>query len=386
MRERRYQLKKETAGLVRHVPWLFRDHMSSATAALGDGDRVKLFDGNNHVVGHGVYAADGAIAIRVVRAGEAAPDAAWLRARLDAALHKRAELAKQTTGVRLLHGESDSVPAIVADRFGDAVVVTSYATGFDGMARYVARWASVHGGVAGPASTVVVRRAHRRADAADDHPAPRALRGALAVARFDEGPLALHVDLAGGQKTGAYLDLRALRREVAAAPLAGKRVLNLFAYTGMIGRAAEHAGAASILQVDASAPALAFAQAHHVTDPSKHAFETADVFDWLPAHAATYELVIVDPPAMTSKAAQVPKVLAAYRSLYKAAASCVAPGGQLVAACCTSRVPRDAFRTTVAGALGAGFAHVKELPPEPDHPVGFPQADYLKIHTWRRTS
>jgi 23S rRNA (cytosine1962-C5)-methyltransferase len=107
------------------------------------------------------------------------------------------------------------------------------------------------------------------------------------------------------------------------------------------------------------------------------------VFAWLPAHTGVYDLVIVDPPAMTSRKVQVPSVLAGYTKLYRAAARTVRPGGTLVAACCTSRITRDAFRQCVANALGPAFQHVHEISPEVDHPVGFPQSDYLKISLWK---
>jgi 23S rRNA (cytosine1962-C5)-methyltransferase len=155
----------------------------------------------------------------------------------------------------------------------------------------------------------------------------------------------------------------------------------------MLGRAAEAAGATEIVQVDQSDRALAFAAAHHVGDPAKHRFVTADIFDWLPAQPreAAYDLVIVDPPSMTSKKSQVPQVLAAYRKLYAAAAPLVRPGGTLVSACCTSRIEREVFRKSVQTTLGERFALERDLPPEADHPVGFPQADYLKVLWWRRS-
>jgi 23S rRNA G2069 N7-methylase RlmK/C1962 C5-methylase RlmI len=82
---------------------------------------------------------------------------------------------------------------------------------------------------------------------------------------------------------------------------------------------------------------------------------------------------------------QVPAVLAAYRKLYRAAARQVRPGGRLVAACCTSRIERSVFHQAVREALGKNFSFDREIPAEPDHPVGFPQSDYLKIGWWRRT-
>ena len=437
MRFRRYQLTKEAAAIVyRDQPWIFRDHLSSAAKVFHDGDWLRLVDGNNQVIAYGIYDAEGAIAIRIVRRGATAPDAAWLRAALKAALDRRAPLARRTDGLRLVHGESDHLPGVVVDRFGDVLVAQSYTRGADAMTRF----AAIALGRELRIPNVVLRPAHRRKG---EEVALRVLRGAVPeVARFVEDGIAYAVDLAGGQKSGAYLDLRGLRHAIAtrftsatpapdpdaptivaaaakaakrakaaAAPsdavgttrspaprahrttrpplevsLTGARVLNLFAYSGMLGRAAEHAGATSITHVDASERALAFARNHHALDPARHAYVVADIFQWLPALPASelYDLVIVDPPSMTSNKQQVPAVLAGYTKLYRAAAPHTKPGALLVAACCTSRVERAAFHATVAAALGAGFEHVLDVPPELDHPVAFPQADYLKIEIWRR--
>jgi 23S rRNA (cytosine1962-C5)-methyltransferase len=382
MRARRYQLRKDAVAIVAAGhPWLFREQMSSAAQVFGDGDWLRLVDGGNRVIGHGIYEAEGAIAVRILRRGGAPPDAAWLRGQVEAALARRTELSRTTDGVRLIHGESDGIPAVVADRFGDAIVVASYAVGAEALAYYVARVLARQDF----ARHVVVRPPKRRRG---EPAAVRVVRGSpLEIASFHDGALAFAVDLAEGHKTGTYLDLRGLRHAIAAAPLAGARVLNLFAYTGMLGRAAEAAGATEVVQVDQSERALAFAAAHHVADAAKHRFVTADVFAWLPELAASdaFDLVVCDPPAMTSRKAQVGQVLAAYRKLYRAAARHVRPGGALIAACCTSRIERAVFRRTVSDALGARFALERELAPEADHPVGFAQADYLKILWWRCT-
>lgn len=405
MKARRYQLTKDTAAIIaRGHPWVFRDALSSAAVVFADGDWLRLVDGQNRVVAHGIFEAEGAIAIRVLRRGPDRPDARWVADTLALTLARRATLADRTDGIRLVHGESDGLPAVVVDRFGDTLVASSYSAGADALARYVAivlaRMARAAleqsidpsnpidaARVIGPARHVVLRTARRR----HGEPATagaRALLGAPpAVATFTEDGLELAVDLDAGQKTGAYLDLRGLRHALATAPLAGARVLNLFAYSGMLGRAAEAAGAAAITQVDASEAALAFARAHHVVEPARHAFVEADIFQWLPAlsRGEAFDLVIVDPPAMTSKKGQVPAVLAGYRKLYRAAAPHVKVGGVLVAACCTSRVERQQFHRTVRETLGDAFTMEREIPPEVDHPVGFAQADYLKIGWWRRT-
>jgi 23S rRNA (cytosine1962-C5)-methyltransferase len=383
VKARRYQLRKDAVSiLMRGNPWLFREQMSSAAQVFPDGQWLRLYDHANTVIGHGIYEAEGAIAIRLLRRGDRRPDADWVQAQVLAAIDRRRALAARTDGMRLVHGESDGLPAVVIDRFGDGLVAQSYSAGTDGLARYAAIVAQRILMSSRPVTWICAGAAHRRRDGGT---AAQPVAGTPpAVATFREDGRTFAVDLAG-QKTGTYLDLRGLRATIAALPLAGARVLNLFAYTGMLGAVAEGAGAAHVTQVDTSASALAFAAAHHVTDASRHTFVTADVFDWLPALApSTFDLVIVDPPAMTSKKLQIPAVLAAYKKLYVAAAPHVALGGLLVAACCTSRIERAVFQRTVRDALGAEFAHEGDLPPELDHPVGFPQADYLKIGLWRR--
>ncbi len=376
MKPRRYQLRKDAVAIIeRGHPWIFREQLSSAANVFADGQWLRLVDGQNRIVGYGIFEADGAIAIRILKQGDAPPDAAWLRTTLDAALARRATLASETDGIRLVHGESDGLPAVVVDQFGDTAIVSSYSPGSDALARYVAH--------ALRAPNVVIRPARRRRGPPQS---PRTLRGtAPSVAHFTERGTRFAVDLEAGHKTGTYLDLRGLRRHLAANTPADARVLNLFSYTGMLGRICELAGAREIWNVDQSDRALQFAAQHHVGDASKHRFVAADIFDWLPALDASeqFDVVIVDPPAMTSKKSQVPNVLAAYRKLYKAAMKHVAPGGLLVAACCTSRIERSLFATTVRQTLGPAFTLAADIPPEPDHPVGFPQADYLKILIFR---
>jgi 23S rRNA (cytosine1962-C5)-methyltransferase len=309
VKARRYQLKKDAAAIVeRGHPWIFREQLSSAATVFSDGQWLRLVDGQNKVVGHGIYEADGAIAIRVLRTGDQPADAAWLSRTLDAALAKRTDLATRTDGIRLLHGESDGIPAVVVDRFGETIVVSSYSIGADALARYVAHaLRASRSPVVGPATHVVLRPARRRRGPPLP---PRIVRGTPPSAvRFVENGFPFAVDLEGGHKTGTYLDLRALRHRLATSALAGARVLNLFAYTGMLGRAAERAGARELVQVDQSERALAFAREHHVDDASKHQFLVADIFEWLPQLSADerFDVIIVDPPSMTSKKAQVPQ-------------------------------------------------------------------------------
>lgn len=381
-RPRRYQLRREAAeAIAGGHPWVFRGQMSSAADAFADGQWLRLYDGHNRVVGHGVFEREGAIAIRVVRRGEAPVDAAWVGETVDRALARREALRRETDAFRALHGESDGLPAITLDVFAGHGVLTTYSAGVAGLARLAAGAVRRRLGLA----SLRWRSAHRSVSGGG---VARVLAGAPpAVAHVREGRLALAVELGGGQKTGAFLDLRGLRRALAArGDLAGAHVLDLFSYTGGLGLAAAAAGAAEVIHADSSAAALAFGAAHHALGPARHAWIEADLFRGLPAELRDrrFELVIADPPQMTSRKDQVPRALAAYRRMYGGLAGAVAPGGLLVACCCTSRISLAELRRAVEAGLGGGFAFVERVPPEPDHPVGFREADYLKILLYRR--
>jgi 23S rRNA (cytosine1962-C5)-methyltransferase len=380
-RPRRYQLKRDAAASVAAGhPWVFRRGMSSAAEVFADGQALRLYDGDNRIVGHGVFASAGAIAIRVVRRGPAPLDAAFVSAMIDTALARRAGLCAETDGFRALHGENDGLPAITLDVYGNAGVLATYAAGVDAVARLAAAEVRRRLGL----GSMLWRPGHRtlRTDA----PArARALWGTPpAIARVHEGPLILAVDLAG-QKSGAFLDLRGLRRALAAQPLTGARVLDLFSYTGSLGLAAAAAGATEVVHVDASAGALRFGATHHALGPARHAWLAGDLFRGLPVDLAgqSFDVVIVDPPQMTSRVDQVPRALAAYRRLYARVERHVAAGGSLYACCCTARIGLAELRRTLEEAL-PGFVLVARIPPEADHPVGFAQADYLKVLHSRR--
>lgn len=373
----RYQLTKHALVIVQGGhPWIFRDQLSSAASALADGQWLALYDAQNQVVGHGIYQSEGAVAIRILARGPERPTAASLGLVVDVAVGKRAPLREHTEGVRWLHGENDGIPGVVVDGFGPVLVVQAYAPGIRGLARWAAARVARQVG-----ATTIVEKPPKRSRGAVE--GARLLRGTEIpeVVRFREDTLTLVASPGAGQKSGTFLDLRGLRRELAGRALTGARVLDLFSYTGGLGLAAEKGGAAAITHVDASEAALMLGEAHHTIDPAKHTWIEADVFDWLKEldPAAQFDVVIVDPPSMTSSVDQVPKVIATYRRLYQQASKHVAPGGLLVACCCTSRIARSEFRHVVGATLGNRFVLDRERKPELDHPVAFPQADYLKI-------
>jgi 23S rRNA (cytosine1962-C5)-methyltransferase len=196
------------------------------------------------------------------------------------------------------------------------------------------------------------------------------------------------VDLAHGQKTGAFLDQRENRSRVRALA-SGRRVLNLFSYAGGFSLAAALGGATQVTSVDIAAAAHKTAQESFRlsgVEPQKHRFAAADAFAWLAGAAQRgeqFDLVISDPPSFAPNERSVPRALASYRDLHRACARVLAPGGLFCASSCSSHVDMERFLSTLDDeTLGSESLRVLEIHgPPPDHPTlpSFPEGRYLKF-------
>lgn len=386
---RRYQLKKEAAWATESGhPWIFRNQLSQAASVFKEGEWVALVGPNNEPLGFGLYQEAGAIAVRVFRLGAKPPDLAWFKSQIDKAIQRRENLRKYTSAFRVVHGENDGLPGIVAEVYNDTLVLQTYTASVDRVGRWVAAEICQRLALKNILWKKPSRRAVAKKDEGKEENVCRILRGGVeAMQTFREGKEQFAVDLISGQKTGTFLDLRGLRKWVSGQKLQGKRVLNLYSYTGSLGRCAETAGAAEIWQVDVAKPALEFAKKFNAKDVRKYKYLAEDIFEWLPSLPANqiFDLVIVDPPNMAAATSQVPVALKSYRKLYQHSRTHVKAGGLLVGACCTSRIARWEFEKVVGQALGQEFKLIKSLAPEDDHPVGFKEGDYLKILIFERT-
>ncbi len=375
LQPKRYQVKKEAASAVKQGhPWIYRSGVSSAAEIFRSGQLLQLVDAQNAVLGFGLFEKDGLIAIRVLKQGSTPPDAKWVQARIAKALSKRDQVRKYTNAFRAVHGENDGLPGVVVDVYGATAVLQTYAPSVDALGRYVGSVVVSQLGLKELVWKLPVKRKSVRAD--------RVLRGRLpGEVKVHEGKLTLTIPVGEGQKSGAFLDLRGLRKWVASQKLNGKRVLNLFSYTGTLGLAAETAGAKEIWNVDVSKGALEVAKRLHTLDAKKHRFIGADIFEWFTGlePREKFDLVIVDPPMMASRTDQVETALRAYKKLYREALAHLAPKGKVVVCCCTSRISRSKFELVAAQALGGRLKKQASIAPEDDHPVGFPEGDYLKI-------
>jgi 23S rRNA (cytosine1962-C5)-methyltransferase len=376
------RLRKDlTPHLRRGHPWIYRDALVPPPR-LSAGEIVDIGDPKGAFVARGFYDPDGPIAVRVLtRDPDEAIDDAWLARRIRAAvaLRELAAAAMPGDARRLLHGEADAVPGLVLDDYAGTFVLRCDGPGAAAM--WQPRFPKVLA-VLGGDGPVWERGAEGRTSKG------RSLRGPnpppMVVIR--EGNARFEVDVVHGQKTGFFLDQRPGRRLVAELAR-GRRLLNLFSYTGGFSVAAAVAGAAHTTSVDIAAPAIRAAAEnfrHSGVDPSRHGFVAADVFDFLAAAKQTWDVVVCDPPSFAPSEKALPRAIAAYRSLHAAAARAVAAGGLLVAASCSSHVPLALFRDLVAEGLAVAGRRgrvVATTAAGPDHPVlpAFPEGNYLKL-------
>lgn len=353
-------------------PWIYRDALPRH--GLQGGELVRVEAGPE--VAFGLYDAAGAIGVRLVTWG-VAPHERWWEAAIERAVAARAPLREAGhTAYRLVFGEGDGLPGLVADRYGRHAVVELHAAALEGLlpriAKALLRAARLKG---------VVRRVDGDLEVlAGEAPPPEVT--------VREHGLRFLANLREGQKTGLFLDHREHRRRIRDRA-EGARVLNLFGYAGGFSVAALAGGAREAWTVDVAGPALRDADrnvAANALDPARHRAVEADVFALLPDLAAAgerFDLVILDPPSLARRKAQRARAVRAYRRLNAGAASLLAPGGVLATASCTAQVAPAAFEAAVRGGLeDAGVdLRLAERGRQPlDHPVlpTFPEGRYLK--------
>jgi 23S rRNA (cytosine1962-C5)-methyltransferase len=360
-------------------PWIYRDHVPPRfTAQAGDFLRVEC----GRFRGWALWDAESPIALRIFSRRDK-PDAVWVKARVDEAWALRQQLLPpQTNAFRLLFGEGDGLPGIVVDVYAGFAVLVTYSPALAQVRDWVAQALAARPEIAG-----VCERVTRRKDRSSEL---RQLSGEKPpeVLLVEEHGLRYEVDFEAGQKTGLFLDHRDNRRYLR--DLArGKRVLNLFSYTGAFSVSCVAGGAEHVTSVDIAAPAIEAASrnvAHNAFPANVHAGVAQDVFEFLEAARAQgkrWDLVIADPPSFASSRAELFGALRAYKKLHAAALSVLEPGGLYAAASCTSQVSPDAFRQTVAEGAARLYrlTVVHESAHAPDHPygIGHLEGRYLKF-------
>ena len=376
--------------LAEGAPWAFADEiaMDRRTKNLSPGTLVRLVEGDRPL-GLAAFNPASTIAARLLDPDpEAEIGVDWFTARIRHAQALR-ETLFEAPFHRLIHAEGDALPGIIADRFGDTMVLQPNAAWAERLLEPLSK-ALLE--VTGARNLVVnaTSRARRLegleeylevTHGAVDAPIPAPMNGATYLA-----------DVTTGQKTGLYFDQRP-NHAFAARLAKGKRVLDVFTHVGGFALAALAAGATSALAVDSSAPALALAaQGAGLTGVAER-FESrrSDAFDALKTLAdegAEFDIVICDPPSFAPNKGALANGLRAYQRLARLAAARVVPGGWLVLCSCSHAADPESFhRANTRGLAAAGrqAALVHSGRAGPDHPshVALPETSYLKALFYR---
>jgi 23S rRNA (cytosine1962-C5)-methyltransferase len=364
-------------------PWLYREALAPFEAAPGA--TVDVFDRQGRLLARG-YADAGPIAVRVLTTRSKEPLGVPLfRARAGAAFELRAAaLPADTSAYRLIHGEGDRMPGVVCDRYGSFAVIKLDGAGALALREQLCealREPLAELGVSG----ALLRTSRRQGDQAEllfGEPPPREIE-------VQERGMCLLANLWEGQKTGLFLDHRESRARVRALAR-GRRVLNLYGYTGGFSIAAALGGARGVTTVDAAAPAIELARRsfeRNALDPALHSARVGDVPEFLrqaAGEAERYGLVIADPPNFAPSQAKLEAALDSYAALHAGSLALVEQGGLYLAASCSSHVRMADFLDTLReGARRARrVLSVLEQTGAPfDHPrlLAFPEGDYLKV-------
>jgi 23S rRNA (cytosine1962-C5)-methyltransferase len=374
--------------LLRKHPWVFSGAIERVQGEPSAGDTVEVVDVSGAFLAYAAYSPASQIRARTWSfAAAEAIDATFLRRRLERAIESRRRLGLlgADAACRLVFAESDGLPGLIVDRYADFVVCQFLSAGAE---RWRAEIADALVELCAPRG--VYERSEASARRKEGLPSHRGvLRGESPPAEIEVRMGATHwlVDVANGQKTGAYLDQQRNRARIAELA-AGADVLDAFAYTGGFAITALAAGASAATLVESSAEALHTAEREAAANgvAAGCRFVVASVFEELRRQrddGRRYDVVVLDPPKFVHSAEQVSAGSRGYKDVNMLGLQLVRPGGLLATFSCSGHVDAALFQKIVAGAaLDAGRdAQILERLCQPaDHPIAieFPEAEYLK--------
>ncbi|MGC9471273.1 MAG: class I SAM-dependent rRNA methyltransferase [Bacteroidales bacterium] len=374
------------ASLMRRHPWVFSGAIQAIEGDVAEGDLVDVSDHMKRFMGTGHYQ-PGSIAVRMLSfKREQIGDSFW-KEKLENALALRSELglagSNHTSMYRLVHGEGDGLPGLIVDMYGKTAVIQAHTAGMMRSADEIVRALRE---IMGKGLKAVynkslqtlpgrMRKGHR-----DGY-----LYGEKEEGPFLESGLSFLADWEHGQKTGFYIDQRE-NRKLLEKLAAGRKVLNLFGYSGSFSVYALRGGAHIVHTVDSSRSAIDLTRENlrmNSEFPGQHEAFVADAMDFLKNTPHTYDLIVLDPPAYAKHGEAIRNALQGYRRLNQAALGKLKSGGILFTFSCSQVVSREQFRRSVFVAAATTGRHARILyqtAQPPDHPVSLyhPEGEYLK--------
>ncbi|OIN89972.1 MAG: 23S rRNA methyltransferase [Anaerolineae bacterium CG1_02_58_13] len=374
--------------LLRRHPWIFSGAVQRVDdPSAASGATVELLSFNGDFLARAAYSPTSQIRARAWTFEDEPVDAEFFRRKIRAAINtrQRSNVERQSNAIRLIHAESDGLPGLIVDRYGDVLVLQSLTAGAEFWKETFANILVEETGI----ETIYERSDADVRELEGLQPIVGPLRGTPPnQIIITEHALRYTVNLASGHKTGFYLDQRANRlrvRELAQ----DCDVLDCFCYTGGFSVNALAGGAKSVLSVDSSADALNLCRENVALNNlpvTRHSSLEGDVFQLLRKfrdEGRSFDMVILDPPKFAPTSAQVEKAARAYKDINLLAFKLLRVGGMLVTFSCSSGVDAALFQKIVAGAAldaGAQAQIIEHLSQGADHPVAlnFPEGAYLK--------
>ena len=366
-------------------PWVFSNEIADIKGERESGVAAELFDAGGALVGCGYYNPHSLIAVRLLaRQREDIDTVEFYEQRLRAALAHRRVLYASLATFRAVYGESDFLPGLVVDKYGDYLSVQFLSAGVeqrrDLLLDALQRVFEPRGIIA--RNDVPVRALEGLEERVE------ILRGDIPdLVEMEENGLRFQVDLRSGQKTGGFLDQKQnhlLLKEICP----GKNVLDCFCYSGSWALHAGFFGAASVLGIDISARAVAQAASNAELNglSGRVRFEECDAFDRLRSlkfEGQRFGVVVMDPPAFVKSRKNIAEATKGYLTVNRRALELLEPGGYLVTCSCSFHMGREAFREVLASAARQAHREVRLVSVHsqaPDHPVllSFPESEYLK--------
>jgi 23S rRNA (cytosine1962-C5)-methyltransferase len=361
-------------------PWIFAGAIASEQGP-DDAAVAELTDERGASLASGIYSRHSQIRMRALAFAPEQFTPELLEQRIARSLERRSTILGGTTSaVRLIHAEGDDLSGLVVDRYGDFLVVEISTAGMEALRPLVAgaleRLARPRGIFF--KNDLPVRALEQLS------PEPEWTGSGEPRGEIVENGLRFMVDSRAGQKTGFFLDQRP-NRELVRSIAPGRAVLNLFSYTGSFGVYAAAGGAASVVQVDSSAPAIEGARLNHGLNGQNSGiqYHQADAFQFVRRTRELWDLIISDPPAFARNRGDVDRAARGYKDINLYALRLLRPGGMLMTFSCSGHISIDLFQKVVfAAAVDAGrrVSFIRRLTAGADHPVSLycPEGEYLK--------
>lgn len=372
--------------LDRFHPWVFSGAIAHGADGIEEGDTVRVTSHDGRVIGVGHFQI-GSIAVRILDFADTTIDADFFKSRLDQAWRMRRALGVcggTNHAFRLVHGEGDFLPGLVVDVYGTTAVMQAHSPGMHFARDIIARALAQ---IEGPGITSVYYKSETTLPyKAHLDPVNEYILGSYTTDIAEENGLKFHVDWLRGQKTGFFIDQRD-NRSLLERYSHGRRVLNMFCYTGGFSVYALRGGAELVHSVDSSAKAISLTDANvalNYPGDTRHKSFAEDAFRFLDnTSRSEYDLIVLDPPAFAKHRSALRNALRGYQRLNASAIERIAPGGILFTFSCSQAVSREQFRLAVFSAAAQTGRRVRilhQLTQPADHPVNIyhPEGEYLK--------